>query len=154
MRRPECWQISAAPSLSLISPFGPTNEPGGASVRPPAFSIRTLTDPSGDHWRTTFPTTSLNQSTPSVRHTGPSVNWNPPASFSILASFGTRASSAGSTRRMLPAAGGSLGGGASDWVVGVVEHPALRSATAHIMCALVIEFRRKVYHPEARRRWN
>ena len=88
-----------------------------------------MTLPSGVHCRTTFPTTSLNHRAPSGRHNGPSMNWNPPASFSILASFGTSASRAGSSRVMLPiagASGGDTGGG-----VGAVEQPIIRIAAAN-----------------------
>jgi hypothetical protein len=52
-------------------------------------------------------------------HNGPSINVNPPATFSIVASFGTSASSPGSSLTILPTA---LLGADSD-ALGVLEHP-------------------------------
>ena len=62
----------------------------------------TFTLPSGVTERTTLPCTSLNQSVPSGRQSGPSVNLKPPATFSIAAARATSASSAGSIRSILP----------------------------------------------------
>ena len=45
-------------------PLGPMNAPGGAVDAPPAFSMSTVTLPSGVTERTTLPCTSLNQSVP------------------------------------------------------------------------------------------
>src|SRR6187431_797354 len=64
--------------------------------------MSTVTLPSGVTERTTLPCTSLNQSVPSGLHSGPSVNLKPPATFSIPAAGATSASSAGSSRSILP----------------------------------------------------
>src|SRR5207247_9063926 len=98
---------------------------------PPGWRI-TVTVPSGAHWRTTLPTTSLNQSTTcDRRQRGPSVKVNPPASFSIAESFGTRASNAGSNRTILPTLAGFSGAGAGAGV-GAGEQAAVSSAAARI----------------------
>src|SRR6476620_7993171 len=84
---------------------------------PPAFGMSTVTLPSGVTDRTTLPCTSLNQSVPSGRHSGPSVNLKPPATFSMVAPGATSASSAGSSLSTAPApglaAGAVVAGGAA-----------------------------------------
>ena len=60
-----------------------------------------MTLPSGVHCRVTLPITSLNQSAPNGRQTGPSMNENPPASFSICDAGGTSASNAALTQVMV-----------------------------------------------------
>ena len=85
-------------------------DPAGAVECPAAWSISTSTRPSGVTARSTFPTTSLNQSRFSEgRHSGPSVNWKPPATFSTVAPAGTRASSPGSSRTIAPLAAAGAG---------------------------------------------
>src|SRR5437016_14368637 len=106
-------------------PFGPINEPGDALLSPPAFWMSTVTCPAGVTDRSTLPVTSLNHTTPSGRHSGPSVNSNPPATFSITASFGTSDSKAGSRRTMLPTPGAAAAGPGGEG--GAVEQP-VRSA--------------------------
>src|SRR5207248_5828977 len=95
-------------------PFDPTKDPGGAVDTPPAFSISTVTLPSGVTDRTTFPTTSLNQSVPSGLHSGPSVNLKPPATFSMAAPGATMASRDGSSRSMVPTVFFGAGAGAAE----------------------------------------
>src|SRR6266849_587076 len=83
--------------------------------------------------RTTFPITSLNHKWPSGRHSGPSVNWNPPPTFSICASLSTIESNAGSSRTMFPTPCISApGAGAGAW-----EQPTSRTATARTSRAFI-----------------
>src|ERR1035437_5564500 len=86
--------------------------------------MSTFTSPEGVTERSTLPGTSLNQRTPSGLHTGPSVNMNPVATFSMLASLGTRASNAGSSRIIFPMDGVSLTGAGG----GAMEQPARNRA--------------------------
>ena len=118
-------------------PLGPMKESGGAVDVPPAFSMSTVTLPSGVTERTTLPCTSLNQSVPSGRHSGPSVNLKPPATFSMTAAGATSASNAGSSRVIAPtavvAAGAvaAAGGGAdAAWLCPL--HPVADSSPATI----------------------
>src|SRR6476620_6165117 len=113
-------------------PFDPTKDPGGAVETPPAFSISTVTLPSGVTDRTTLPTTSLNHSVPSGLHNGPSVNLKPSATFSMTAPGAISESREGSSRSIFPtaaatAAAGVAAAGAGAGVAGVcVLHPDVR----------------------------
>ena len=62
IRRSPCCATHTDPSGASAMPLGPMNEPAGAVDTPPAFSISTVTLPSGVSDRTTLPGTSLNQS--------------------------------------------------------------------------------------------
>src|SRR6185295_14838561 len=92
-------------------PFDPTKDPGGAVETPPAFSISTVTLPSGVTDRTTLPTTSLNHSVPSGLHNGPSVNLKPSATFSMTAPGAMSESREGSSRSIFPTAAAGAGAG-------------------------------------------
>ena len=94
--------------LSAIIPFGPMNAPAGAPVPSNPPGRRISMTPLGDHCRTTLPCTSLNQRWPAGNQSGPSVNWKPPASFSIVADSGMSAFTAASFRTIVPADGGAL----------------------------------------------
>src|ERR1051326_3244221 len=89
-------------------PFDPMKASGGAFDTPPAFSTTTLTWPAGVTERTTLPCTSLNQSVPSGRQSGPSVNLKPPATFSMTVPGATSASSDGSRRSIFPVPPGAI----------------------------------------------
>src|SRR5215467_9301066 len=75
-----------------------------------------------------LPTRSLNQRLPEGRHSGPSRNWSPPTTLSIVAFAGTSCSKPGSNRTKLGFAG-AFG------LLGVACSGALLQAVAHITVA-------------------
>jgi hypothetical protein len=137
IRRAPCCAIHTDPSGASAIPFDPTKASGGAFDAPPEFSISRITLPSGVTDRTTLPCTSLNQSVPSGRQSGPSVNLKPPATFSIAADGATRVSNARSSRSIVPTPAGAdalvataAGGAAVVPVLPLLQPVAMKPANA------------------------
>jgi hypothetical protein len=101
-----CWQMTTRPSRSIVNPFDPTKAPFGASLLsyPEGRRYTVGWPPVGFQRKIVLPGTSLNTSEPSRSQSGPSVNWNPPASFSIFASAGMSLLISGDFRMTVPCA--------------------------------------------------